>query len=57
MIEPVTAWWVLLIIFVVNGALLLDQFVDVNKDRMTIVVGIIFYVLIFYCLYIIKGVV
>jgi hypothetical protein len=57
MIEPVTAWWVLLIIFVVNGALLLDQFVDVNKDRMTIVVGIIFYVFIFYCLYIIKGVV
>lgn len=56
MIEPITAWWILVVFFIVNGVLLLKQFVDEDKDLVTIVTGIVMYTFIFYSLYVIKGV-
>ena len=56
MIEPTTAWWILVVFFIVNGVLLLKQFVDEDKDLVTIVTGIVMYTFIFYSLYVIKGV-
>jgi len=55
MIEPTTAWYILLIFFICNGILLLNQFMDQGKDGITIATGFVVYALIFYCLYIIKG--
>ena len=54
MINPATAWWIILVIFIVNGVLLLNQFLD-KKDNMSIAVGAVFYTFIFYCFYILKG--
>jgi hypothetical protein len=54
MIEPIIAWWVILIIFIVNGVLLLSQLLD-DKNYKTLAVATTFYLFIFYCLYVIRG--
>ena len=55
MIEPITAWWIILVIFIINGVLLLNQFLD-DKNYKTAMVCVGLYAFIFYCLAIIKGV-
>ena len=54
MIEPITAWWVVLIIFIVNTALSVEKYVSAD-DLKSLWIVLLLNGFIFYCMYIIKG--
>jgi len=56
MIEPITAWWILLVPYILQlGIMIKEESENKNRQVIEVIGRLVFYALIFYCMYIIKG--
>jgi hypothetical protein len=54
MIEPLSAWWIILVVFIVNTALSVDKYTGEKNSKLLWIV-LLLNGFIFYCMYVIKG--